>query len=139
MYERHGGAALAQEEGQAIADALGPHARVAILKNHGCVPSLGDVCNVLTLWPRLLSVGSTVDEAASLFHSFENACHSQLLAEAAAANGVPKTFVPDEAAKFTAQIAQSPVRADVPVKIASCALTKLDRTTSMSNSSPSLN
>lgn len=58
---------------------------------------------------RLLTTGATVDEAAFLFHSLENACHSQLLAEAAAANGLQKTYVSDEAARFTAQSAQNSV------------------------------
>ena len=39
----------------------------------------------------------------------ENACHSQLMAEAAAANGLPKKIIADEAARFTAQAAQNPV------------------------------
>jgi ribulose-5-phosphate 4-epimerase/fuculose-1-phosphate aldolase len=54
-------------------------------------------------------VGRTVDEAAILYSMLENACHSQLLAEAAAANGLPKKIIADEAAKFTAQAAQNPV------------------------------
>jgi hypothetical protein len=43
----------------------------------------------------------------------ENACHSQLLAEAAAANGLPKKIIADDAAKFTAQAAQNPVSIDL--------------------------
>lgn len=39
----------------------------------------------------------------------ENACQSQLLAEAAAANGLPKKIINDDAAKFTAEAAQNPV------------------------------
>jgi hypothetical protein len=39
----------------------------------------------------------------------ENACRSQLLAEAAAANGLPKKIIKDDAAKFTADAAQNPV------------------------------
>ncbi|KAF9873244.1 hypothetical protein CkaCkLH20_09407 [Colletotrichum karsti] len=90
VYDSHGGAALAQEEGQAIAKALGKTNSVCILKTHG-----------------LLTVGATVDEAAFLFHNLERACHSQLLAEAAAANGLEKTIIPDDVARFTAQVAQS--------------------------------
>lgn len=58
----------------------------------------------------LLTVGRTVDEAAILYSMLENACQSQLLAEAAAANGLPKKIIADDAAKFTAQAAQNPVR-----------------------------
>lgn len=56
-----------------------------------------------------MTVGQTVDEAAFLFSSLENACHSQLLAEAAAANGVPKKIISHEVAKYTADVAQNPV------------------------------
>lgn len=57
----------------------------------------------------LLTVGRTVDEAAILYSMLENACQSQLLAEAAAANGFPKKIIKDDAAKFTADAAQNPV------------------------------
>lgn len=55
-----------------------------ILRNHG-----------------LLTVGSTVDEAAYLYTLMERSCEVQLKVEAAAANGVPKVYVPDEAAQYT--------------------------------------
>ena len=57
----------------------------------------------------LLTVGRTVDEAAILYSMLENACQSQLLAEAAAANGLPKKIIKDDAARFTADAAQNPV------------------------------
>lgn len=57
----------------------------------------------------LLTVGRTVDEAAILYSMLENACHSQLLAEAATANGLPKKIIQDDAARFTASAAQNPV------------------------------
>lgn len=62
-----------------------------ILRNHG-----------------LLTVGSTVDEAAYLYTLLERSCEVQLLAEAAAANGIPKVYVPDEAAKFTFETSSDP-------------------------------
>lgn len=37
VYEAHGGAALAREEGEAIARALGQDNSVCILQNHGYV------------------------------------------------------------------------------------------------------
>lgn len=57
----------------------------------------------------LLTVGQTVDEAAWLFVSLDHACHAQLMAEAAAANGVPKKSIPDDVAQYTADAAQNPV------------------------------
>ncbi|KAJ5931047.1 class II aldolase/adducin N-terminal [Penicillium verhagenii] len=91
VYEDHGGIALATDEGKAIANALGKENTAAILQNHG-----------------LITCGSTVDEAAFLFHSLEKACHSQLLAEAAAANGIPKKIIPADVAQFTADSVQTP-------------------------------
>lgn len=44
----------------------------------------------------------------------ENACHSQLLAEAAAANGIPKKIISHEVAQYTAEFAQNPVSATKP-------------------------
>jgi len=68
------------------------------------------VCLTLTaMSPSLLTVGRTVDEAAILYSMLENACHSQLLAEAAAANGVPKRIISHEVAQYTADFAQNPV------------------------------
>ncbi|KKK18457.1 class II aldolase/adducin domain protein [Aspergillus ochraceoroseus] len=91
VYSDHGGIALAQEEGQRIAKALGRDNIACILKNHG-----------------LLTVGRTVDEAAFLFASLDHACHSQLMAEAAAANGIPKQYITHEVAQYTADAVQNP-------------------------------
>ncbi|KAE8329205.1 class II aldolase/adducin N-terminal [Aspergillus sergii] len=91
VYEDHGGIALAADEGRAIANALGKTSMAAILQNHG-----------------LITLGSTVDEAGFLFYSLEKACHSQLLAEAAAANGIPKKIIPHDVAQFTADSVQTP-------------------------------
>lgn len=62
-----------------------------ILRNHG-----------------LLTVGSTVDEAGYLYTLLERSCEVQLLAEAAAANGVQKVYVPDESAKYTYDMSSDP-------------------------------
>lgn len=67
------------------------------------------LANSTLLMCSLLTVGRTVDEAAILYSMLENACQSQLLAEAAAANGLPKKIIKDDAAKFTADAAQNPV------------------------------
>ena len=82
VYDSYGGVVLAAEEGDRIAKALGG-GKACILMNHG-----------------LLSVGHTVDEAAFLFLSMEHACQGQLLAEAAAANGLPKRIISDEEAAY---------------------------------------
>ena len=63
---------------------------------------------------RLLTTGTTVDEAGFLFYSLDQACHSQLLAEAAAANGVKKNIISHEAANFTAAGIQDPVSGPLP-------------------------
>ncbi|EQB54176.1 class II Aldolase and Adducin domain-containing protein [Colletotrichum gloeosporioides Cg-14] len=84
VYEGFGGVVLAQDEGERIAKALGPKHKNVILQNHG-----------------ILTCGGTVDEAAAFFIALEQACQAQLLAEAAAANGVQKRHVTDEAARFT--------------------------------------
>ncbi len=71
FYENHGlfadytGVVYDLSEGDRIGEALGDHGAV-ILQNHG-----------------LLTVGSTVDEAAWFFITMERSCHSQLVAEAA--------------------------------------------------------
>ncbi|CAI7622795.1 unnamed protein product [Penicillium manginii] len=91
VYEDHGGIALSQDEGKQIAAALGKDNIACILQNHG-----------------LLTVGTTVDEAAILYSFLENACQSQLMAEAAAANGIPKRIISDEVAQYTANVAQNP-------------------------------
>ncbi|KAL2868360.1 class II aldolase/adducin domain protein [Aspergillus lucknowensis] len=91
VYDDHGGVALAQDEGRQIAEALGKDNIACILQNHG-----------------LLTVGQTVDEAAWLFASLDHACHSQLMAEAAAANGIPKKIIPHDVAQYTADAAQNP-------------------------------
>ena len=82
VYNSYGGVVLAAEEGHRIAEALG-NGKGAILRNHG-----------------LLTVGHTVDEAAFLFLSMEHACQGQILAEAAAANGLKKILITDEEAEY---------------------------------------
>lgn len=62
-----------------------------ILQNHG-----------------LLTVGSTVNEATFLMTLLEGACRIQLLAEAAAANGVKKVLVPEESARYTFENSSDP-------------------------------
>ncbi|WNS78353.1 class II aldolase/adducin family protein [Domibacillus sp. DTU_2020_1001157_1_SI_ALB_TIR_016] len=71
FYQDHGlfddfrGVVLDQSEGERIAAALKQY-KAVILKNHG-----------------LLTVGTSVDEAAYWFIAMDRACHAQLLAEAA--------------------------------------------------------
>ncbi|KXH31266.1 class II Aldolase and Adducin domain-containing protein [Colletotrichum salicis] len=91
VYEGFGGVVLAKEEGEHIADALGPTNKNIILQNHG-----------------LLTAGGTVAEAAAFFIALERCCQSQFLVEQAvapgtngAAGGLKKTFVGEEEAQYT--------------------------------------
>lgn len=83
VYSDFGGVALEANEGRAIAEAIGS-GNSAILQNHG-----------------LLTVGTTVDEAAYLFTLMERTCQAQLLADAAANEGNPKKVISDDAAGYT--------------------------------------
>jgi len=65
LFEDFGGVVLETSEGQRIAEALGPK-KAVILKNHG-----------------ILTAGPTVEAAAWWYIALDNACHAQLLAEAA--------------------------------------------------------
>ncbi|EMC93242.1 hypothetical protein BAUCODRAFT_36915 [Baudoinia panamericana UAMH 10762] len=91
VYKDFGGVVFEPEEGERLAAALGPKGKGMILRNHG-----------------LLTVGSTVDEAAYLYTLMERSCEVQLLVEAAAANGVPKVYVPEESAKYTFEHSSDP-------------------------------
>ncbi|KAL1583610.1 hypothetical protein WHR41_07767 [Cladosporium halotolerans] len=91
VYKDFNGVVFTEAEGERLAAALGLNGKGMILRNHG-----------------LLTVGSTVDEACYLYTLMERSCQVQLLAEAAAANGVPKMYVPDEAARFTFESASDP-------------------------------
>lgn len=84
VYKDFGGVVFSGDEGDRIGAALGPRGKGMILQNHG-----------------LFTVGTTVEEACFLMTLMERACQVQLLAEAAAANGIPKVYVPDASAKYT--------------------------------------
>jgi ribulose-5-phosphate 4-epimerase/fuculose-1-phosphate aldolase len=91
VYPDFGGVVFTEAEGQRLAASLGPKGKGLILRNHG-----------------LLTVGSTVDEAAFLFTNMERSCEIQLMVEAAAASGIKKVFVDDEAAEYTFRMASDP-------------------------------
>jgi len=78
-YASFGGVVIARDEGDRIAAALGPSKKNIILQNHG-----------------LMTTGSCVGEAAAYFIALERACYTQLLAEAAAASGIPKISIPED-------------------------------------------
>lgn len=92
VYPSFGGVVFAAEEGQRIADALGPTNKNIILQNHG-----------------LLTAGGTVAEAAAFFIALERACQTQLLIESAiapgsvggAVTGLQKTIIGEEEAEYT--------------------------------------
>ncbi|VTU33747.1 L-fuculose phosphate aldolase [Variovorax sp. SRS16] len=90
VYEDFGGVVLELDEGQRIAEALGPH-KAAILQNHG-----------------LMTVGGTVDECAWWYIAMDRACQVQIHAESASARtGGPKLISPD-IAEHTAGLAGAP-------------------------------
>ncbi|SPO05144.1 related to novobiocin biosynthesis protein novR [Cephalotrichum gorgonifer] len=91
VYNSYGGVVLGPEEGERIAEALGPSGKGCILRNHG-----------------LLTVGKTVDEAAWLFTSMERSCQVQLLANAASSSDCPKVLISDEEAKFNFDVEGDP-------------------------------
>lgn len=63
---------------------LGPDGKGMFLRNHG-----------------LFTMGTTVEKASFLMTLIERCSHVQLLAKAAAANGVPKVYVSNKAARYT--------------------------------------
>ncbi|EXJ84042.1 L-fuculose-phosphate aldolase [Capronia epimyces CBS 606.96] len=91
VYEGFGGVVHAMEEGENIANALGPLKKNVILQNHG-----------------ILTCGGTVGEAVAFFIALERACQAQLLAEAAAANGVQKKYIGDKEAAYTKEQSGTP-------------------------------
>ncbi len=91
VYKEFGGVVFTEEEGERLAAALGTEGKGMILRNHG-----------------LLTVGETVDEACYLYTLMERSCQMQLLIEAAAANGLPKVYVPEESARYTFEHAHDP-------------------------------
>ncbi len=84
LYNSFKGVVLAEEEGQNIAKALGGK-KAALLQNHG-----------------LLTTGKTIEACIFWFTSLEKCCHSQLMADAAAAGrGIKTVTIDEEDAKFT--------------------------------------
>ena len=71
---------------------------------------------------RLITCGTTVDEAAFLFYDLDRACHTQLLVEAAAANGLQKKVIPHDIAQYSAESMQSAVSSlpSRPSRMANC-------------------
>ncbi len=78
VYREYHGLALEEEEGRRMAECLGER-RAVVLQNHG-----------------VITVGSSVEEAAYWFISFDRAAQVQLLAEAA---GTP-AYLSDEQARL---------------------------------------
>ena len=92
VYTDFGGVVLDPKEGERLAATLGHKGKGLILQNHG-----------------LLTVGKTIDEAAYLFSLLETCCEIQLKAEAAAAAGLKKVLVKEDAAVFTYNTTSNPV------------------------------
>jgi ribulose-5-phosphate 4-epimerase/fuculose-1-phosphate aldolase len=83
LFDDFRGVVLDTDEGARIANALGDH-KAIILKNHG-----------------ILTAGPSVEAAAWWYIALDNACHTQLLAEAA---GQPQPIPHEMAALTHAQI-----------------------------------
>lgn len=83
LFDDYTGVVYDKEEGRRIGDALGKN-KAVILRNHG-----------------LLTVGSSVDEAAWWFITMERSCQAQLMAEAA---GKPIHISPENAALTYKQV-----------------------------------
>ncbi|MFM0021641.1 class II aldolase/adducin family protein [Paraburkholderia azotifigens] len=83
LFDDFRGVVLDTDEGARIADALGQH-KAVILKNHG-----------------ILTAGPSVEAAAWWYIALDNACHAQLLAEAA---GTPQPIPHDMAALTHQQV-----------------------------------
>ncbi|KAJ5656733.1 hypothetical protein N7507_008683 [Penicillium longicatenatum] len=99
VYPAFGGVVFAQEEGQRIAEYLGPTKKNLIMQNHG-----------------LLTSGGTVAEAAAFFIALERSCQNQLLVESSIAPGsvgsilenLKKTDIDHETALYTKKGTGSP-------------------------------
>lgn len=78
LYSSFRGVVLAEDEGIAIAEALGGR-KAALLQNHG-----------------LLTCGKSIEAAIFWFMSLEKCCHAQLLADAAAGGRGHETVKIDE-------------------------------------------
>ncbi|KAK5725785.1 hypothetical protein LTR15_003975 [Elasticomyces elasticus] len=90
-YNSFNGVVLVEKEGKDIAACLG-NKKAALLQNHG-----------------ILTVGKTIEEAVFWFVSMEKCCHSQLMAEAAAAyTGQKLVIIDDEQAEYTKRTVGSP-------------------------------
>jgi ribulose-5-phosphate 4-epimerase/fuculose-1-phosphate aldolase len=83
VFDDYTGVVLDLDDGKRLAAALGHH-KACILQNHG-----------------LLTVGTTVDEAAWWFITMERSCQAQLMAEAV---GTPTQIDPDVAKLTESQI-----------------------------------
>jgi ribulose-5-phosphate 4-epimerase/fuculose-1-phosphate aldolase len=84
LYSSFRGIVLAEEEGRAIAAALGTK-KAALLQNHG-----------------LLTCGKTIESAVFWYMSLEKCCYAQLLADAAGGGRGGQTIkVDDDDARFT--------------------------------------
>ena len=84
LYISFKGIVLAEDEGKAIAKALGDK-KAALLQNHG-----------------LLTCAKTIEAACFWFMSLDGCCHTQLLADAAAAGcGSETSKIDDEDAMYT--------------------------------------
>ncbi len=86
VYTQFNGAIVTQSEGYNMAKCLGKN-KAIILQNHG-----------------IYTVGETLEEAAWLFMSLENACKTQFLLEGMKAKGIEPKQMSQAALDFTSRI-----------------------------------
>jgi ribulose-5-phosphate 4-epimerase/fuculose-1-phosphate aldolase len=100
LYDSFKGVVLAEDEGIAIAEALGKK-KAALLQSHGLLTT-GKIARS-RLWSRLIATtGKTIEEAVFWFTSLDKCCHVQLMADAAAGGRGHETVkITDEDAAFT--------------------------------------
>ncbi|KAK4959772.1 hypothetical protein LTR10_002659 [Elasticomyces elasticus] len=112
VYNDFGGVVFTEEEGVKIGDALGPKGKALILQNHGLVTvghTVDETCFLMTLSEYFgLKLLSGLGQALIHAGIVERCCQVQLLADAAAANGLAKTYVSDQAARYTFEHSSTP-------------------------------
>ncbi|KAK3071259.1 hypothetical protein LTR53_008941 [Teratosphaeriaceae sp. CCFEE 6253] len=106
-YNSFNGVVLVEQEGKDIAACLG-NKKAALLQNHGILTVGKTIEEASTIHPSLIS-SANVLQAVFWFLSMEKCCHSQLMAEAAAAyRGDKLVIIDDEAAEYTKRTVGSP-------------------------------
>ena len=107
VYDSFNGVVLAEKEGKDIAKALG-NKKAALLQNHGLLTT-GRTVEEVSMGAIQALLHTDQFQAVFWFVSLEKCCHSQLMAEAAAASrGQTPIVIPQEEASYTYRTIGSP-------------------------------